>query len=114
MARKMFGVFTVTLVMSIFCLLVAPNGRGQATISTGSMQGEILDPKGAVVTAAKVIITNKETGQKLTPAVTDAGTYNSGPLPPGEYIVRVTAQGFRTLEKTVTVAVGGVTRADAS
>src|ERR1700730_14172907 len=114
MTRKIFGVVTATLFGATWCLLGAPNARGQATISTGSIQGQILDPKSAVVSSAKVTITNKDTGQKLTPAVTDAGTYNSGPVPPGEYVVRVAAQGFRTLEKTITVAVGGVTTADAN
>jgi hypothetical protein len=84
----------------------------QATVSTGSIQGTILDPNGAVVSTAKLTIINKDTGQKIEPEVSSAGTYNSGPLPPGQYVVRVAAQGFRTLEQTVKVEVGVITTAN--
>src|SRR5260370_20225480 len=84
----------------------------EATISTGSVQGAILDPKGAVVVSAKVTITNKDTGQKSKPEVSSAGTYNSGPLPPGTYVVRIEAQGFNTTDKPVGVAVGIITTAN--
>src|SRR5260370_35696902 len=39
------------------------------------------------------------------------GTYNSGPLTPGEYIVRVQAPGFNTVELPATVQVGNITSA---
>src|SRR6267142_1940802 len=93
-------------------LVAPPEASAQATISTGSVQGAILDPKGAVVVSAKVTITNKDTGQKSKPEVSSAGTYNSGPLPPGTYIVRIEAQGFKTVEKTVGVAVSIITTAN--
>jgi hypothetical protein len=111
---KTFWLAAAFVLFFVISLVNVQTMRAQATISTGSIQGEILDPKGAVVSTAKVTITNKETGQKLTPTVTDAGTYNSGPVPPGQYLVRVTAAGFGTVERTVTVAVGGVTTADVS
>src|SRR5256885_926339 len=90
-------------------LTVAPAVHGQAGLSTGSIQGTILDPNGASVASAKVTITNKGTGAKLSPAVTSAGEYNSGPLSPGDYLVRVEAPGFRAVERTVTVQVGNIT-----
>jgi len=37
------------------------------------------------------------------------GTYNSGPLVPGEYLVRVVAPGFKTVELPATVQVGNIT-----
>ena len=89
-----------------------PEAIAQATISSGNLQGTILDPNGAVVVSAKVTITKKDTGQKSKPEVSSAGTYNSGPLPPGSYIVHVTAQGFKTVEKAVDVTVGIITSAN--
>src|SRR5215510_7861140 len=94
---------SISLVVSVAAALFTattltapPEASAQATISTGSLQGAVVDPKGAVVVSAKVTITNRDTGQKIEPEVTSAGTYNSGPLPPGRYLVRVTAQGFKT------------------
>jgi Carboxypeptidase regulatory-like domain len=78
----------------------------QATISTGSIAGTIVDPKGAVVPGAKVTITSKATGQAFTPSVSDSGDYTSGALTPGEFVVRVEAPGFKTVEKKIVVQVG--------
>src|SRR6266513_2853188 len=114
-SRSGISFVALSVVASLFLgvmLVAPPKASTQATISTGSVQGAILDPKGAVVVSAKVTITNKDTGQMLEPEVTSAGTYNSGPLPPGQYVVRVAAKGFKTVEQTVVVAVGIITTAN--
>ena len=90
---------------------LAPVAQAQAGLSTGIIQGTILDPKGASVAEAKVTITSKATGAKTSPVVTPSGEYNSGPLSPGDYVVRVDASGFKAVEKTVTVQVGNITPA---
>ncbi len=77
----------------------------QTTVSTGSIQGVIVDPSSAVVPGARITITNKATGQAISLASTATGTYNSGALIPGDYVVRVEAKGFRTVELPVTVQV---------
>jgi hypothetical protein len=108
-----FVALSIIAALFVWVMLVAPpEASAQATISTGSVQGAILDPKSAIVVSAKVTITNKDTGQKSKPEVSSAGTYNSGPLPPGTYVVRIEAQGFKTTEKTVGVAVGIITTAN--
>ena len=86
-----------------------PTAHAQAGLSTGTIQGTILDSKGGSVAAAKVTITSKGTGAKIMPEVTSSGTYNSGPLVPGEYVVRVEAAGFKAMEETFTVQVGNIT-----
>src|ERR1700746_2977687 len=68
---------------------LAPSVHAQVGISTGTIQGTILDPNGASVPGAKVIITSKATGAKTSETVTGSGTYNSGPLAPDDYTVRV-------------------------
>ena len=88
------------------CFALPNLAHPQATISGGSIAGTILDPKNAVVPGAKVTITSKATGQAFAPSVTDSGDYNSGPLTPGEYVLRVEASGFKTYEKKLTVQVG--------
>jgi len=78
-------------------------------LSTGSIQGTIKDPHGATVGGAKVTITSKNTDAKTSPEVTSSGTYNSGPLAPGDYVVTVEAAGFKKLEITLPVQVGNIT-----
>src|SRR3989442_13689696 len=114
--RSSISFFALSVVAALFIALVQapPTASAQATISTGSVQGAIVDPKGAVVVSARVTITNKDTGQKLESEVTSAGTYNSGPLPPGRYVVRLAAQGFKTVEQTVGVAVGIIQAANST
>jgi len=99
-------IWTVCIGMGLSFML-APGA--QAQLSTGSIQGTILDPKGSSVPAAKVSITSKATGAKLQAEMSPTGTYNSGPLTPGEYIVRVEAAGFNTVEFPATVQVGNIT-----
>jgi hypothetical protein len=78
----------------------------QTTISTGSIQGSITDPSGAVVSGAKISISNGATGRVITVKSTSAGAYTSGALTPGDYKLRVEAPGFKTTEVAVTVQVG--------
>jgi hypothetical protein len=82
--------------------------RAQSTTATGSIQGTITDPSGAVVEGAKITITNKDTAQALKVTSSSAGAYNSGALVPGNYSVRAEASGFKTTEEGVVVKVGVV------
>ena len=100
---------SILLLALVGGLFLAPGAAAQAGLSTGNIQGTILDPHGASVANAKVTITSNATGAKATPEVTGVGAYNSGPLLPGDYTVRVEAQGFRTVEETMTVKVGNIT-----
>src|SRR5229473_1098548 len=93
----------------LLSLTLAPVVQAQAGLSTGSIQGTILDPHGSSVPAAKVSITSKATGAKLQAEMSPSGTYNSGPLAPGEYLVRVEASGFKSVELPATVQVGNIT-----
>src|SRR5882724_289617 len=95
-------------------LLGASRTSAQVTTSTGGLQGTILDHQGGAVTSARVILTNKATGQTLTVPVNESGIYASGALKPGEYQVRVEAAGFNTAELKVTVEVGVVSSGNVS
>jgi Carboxypeptidase regulatory-like domain len=84
----------------------------QTTISTGSIVGTVTDPTGAVVSGAKVVITNLQTGQVLDLSTNPSGAYNSGALPPGEYRVQVSSRGFSTTAVATAVQVGNTTAAN--
>src|SRR5579863_329492 len=96
-ARVWFGLLTLVAAWLLSSVLLA-----QTTISTGSIVGTVTDPTGAVVRGAKVQITSKGTGQVLTTTTTTSGTYASGALTPGDYTVRIEANGFKTTEAPVT------------
>jgi len=94
---------SISLLSGLLCATVM---WAQTTISTGSIQGVVTDPSSAVVSGAKISISNKATGRVITTKTTSAGAYTSGALTPGDYTLRVEAQGFKTSEIAVTVQVG--------
>ena len=61
---------------------------------TGAISGNVQDPSGAIVVGAIVTATNIDTNATITRTTTSAGDYNVTPLPPGKYVVTVTAPGF--------------------
>jgi hypothetical protein len=93
--------------------LIALFATAQTTISTGSIVGNVTDPQGAVVSGAKVTITNAGTGQAIGLTTNSAGAYNSGALQPGSYTVQISGAGFRTTTTTVQVQVGNTATANA-
>ena len=98
-------VMRFALCLAVAFVLTASLLQAQTTISTGSIVGIVTDPQGAVVGGAKVTITEKATGHVVTSSTTGAGTYTSGALTPGVYVVRIEASGFKTVESNITVAV---------
>src|SRR5712692_11381069 len=107
--RHSMKTFALLSGLALLVILAMPTHvAAQATVGTGSIQGTVLDPNGASVPAAKVTITNKGTGQKITPTVTNAGEFNSGPIVSGDYLLRVEAAGFKVVEKTIIVQVGQI------
>src|SRR6185437_7412961 len=62
---------------------------------TGSIQGTVTDPTGAVVAGATVTAVNNATGAETTRQTTSAGFFALPLLPAGEYNVTVKATGFQ-------------------
>jgi hypothetical protein len=91
--------------LSLAVLLTSVSLFAQTTISTGSIQGTVTDPSGAVVGGARVTITNRATGQSSTTSTSSSGTYASGALSPGDYVVKIEAKGFKTVQMPITVEV---------
>jgi len=100
-------------VLSLFLWLLAGTALAQTTISTGSIQGTVTDPSGAVVSGAKVTIRNKGTNQTSATTTNFSGTYASGALIPGSDEVRVEASGFRTVVIPLTLQVNVTSTANA-
>ena len=84
---------------------------GQA--NSGEISGAITDQTGAALPSASVKVTNTETRLQRTVTSNETGLYNLPSIPPGNYSVVVTAQGFKTEErKNVELQVGQTARLD--
>jgi hypothetical protein len=103
-----FVVFALamTLLLSPTLLLA------QADVGNGNIVGAVTDPSGAVVSGAKVTVTEKSKGISIARTTDSKGSYTSGALIPGVYAVRVEAPGFKSTELTVTVQVDNTASAN--
>jgi len=76
------------------------------TPGTGAISGIVFDPASRAVAHADVVTTNEETHASRHVTTTSEGVYHVSLLPPGSYIVAVTAPGFATgVAKAVQVTV---------
>ena len=81
---------------TLFCLmLLALASPLWAQKDAGAIVGLVRDPSGAVVTGAKVTVTDAERGIELVLATNAQGEYVAGPLKIGHYTVTVEKQGFK-------------------
>src|SRR5581483_8436891 len=96
---KLSYTFAVTLLM----LCVACVAAAQSTVGTGGITGTVTDPTGAVISNAKVTITNEGTGQTITATTNSAGAYNAAALAPGNYKLQISASGFNSVTTTINV-----------
>ncbi|MFN7920968.1 MAG: carboxypeptidase regulatory-like domain-containing protein [Bryobacteraceae bacterium] len=94
-------------------VLIGAQTPAWAQVLYGSLVGLVEDPSGSVVPNATVTATNKGTGLTLEGKTDEGGRYNIGNVLPGDYDVKVTASGFRSITRTdVKVTLNTVTRAD--
>src|SRR5438270_6769135 len=104
--------FAFILCISLTTFALLPAGA-QSTVATGSIQGTVTDPNGAVVPNAAITITNKATEQTNRLNSSSSGTYASGALIPGQYEIRIEGKGFKTQILNATVQVGVTTSGNA-
>ncbi|HTV65135.1 MAG TPA: carboxypeptidase regulatory-like domain-containing protein [Bryocella sp.] len=64
-----------------------------------SLSGTVSDPSGAVVPRATVTVQNTSSGQQEKTTTAENGSYTLPQLPPGEYRLRVEAEGFAPYEQ---------------
>src|SRR5690349_8737595 len=111
------------LAMAAVALALVPAFATAQVGGSGTIKGTVLDTSGAILPGATISATNVATGVTTTRVVTQAGVYVTAPLPPGEYRVSVTLDGFRTFVQehvivdalttvglNATLTVGGVTQ----
>lgn len=80
----------------------------------GRISGTIQDSSGGVITGARVIVMNSETGAVRTASSDDHGAYVFAGLPVGHYNISVESMGFKPYRRTgVVLDVDGALRIDA-
>src|SRR5574338_890337 len=80
----------------LLTLLIVPTILAQSQINTGQIQGLVQDANGAVVPGVNVEVKNLETNLVRTVTTNEDGRYVVLALPPGNYSVTASKQGFAT------------------
>ncbi|MEO6982097.1 MAG: carboxypeptidase-like regulatory domain-containing protein, partial [Edaphobacter sp.] len=89
----MFTAFVLAGMIAVTTVL-----RAQST--TGSVYGVVSDSTGATIPAASVTVKNVHTGISLSTTTNGSGEYTITTVNPGDYVVKATAQGFKTQTQT--------------
>lgn len=86
-------------------ILITATAFGQ--VNTGTISGTVADTSGSVIQGAQLNATNTDTGQTLTTASNESGSFVFALLQIGHYKVEVTAPGFKsTVRNDLTVLAG--------
>src|SRR5205814_530685 len=101
MLANMRNLFLLGLILSFANLLHAQGG------ATGTILGTVTDPAGAVLSNARVDVTNIATNVTNQTQTTSSGDFTLPFLPPGTYRITVEAPGFqKSVTNSVTLVVG--------
>ncbi len=87
----------------LFCVSFSSFIFAQALGNAGTVSGTISDPNNAVVPNANVVIKNAVTGFQRTTATDDEGVYSFGNVPPNNYQIIVSANGFQDTAQNIVV-----------
>jgi len=90
-ASSLFVTIITLLLWSVTSLAQTTGGR---------VLGTLVDPSGAAVAGATVVITDVQRGTVRTITTDESGAYAAPDLQPGEYKIHVEAKGFKTVERT--------------
>lgn len=82
------------LVVSLVCV-----AAGIAQSPNAIINGRVLDPSGAAIAGAQIVVVNDATGVQYTSKTNGEGIYVVPSLPPGSYRIQVSNSGFKTIIK---------------
>jgi Carboxypeptidase regulatory-like domain len=111
MSQKLVRLMLALAILLSALILAALVG---AQVPGATLSGTVKDPTGAVVAKAKIMVKSVATGQSTETETDSAGRYTVSNLPLGDYELSISAEGYSTNVKTVTVASGFVNTAGAA
>jgi hypothetical protein len=98
---------TRAIVLAGLCLLLAATAGAQTQITTGTIQGTVVDSSGAAVPNVQVEALNLDTNLTRTQTTNAEGHFVLLQLAPGRYTVTFRLQGFATLvQEALSLTVG--------
>src|SRR5580698_10397634 len=92
-AEAIFACFSILLFMSI--TVISPSMRAQ-DLSTGSLNVTVLDPSGAAIAGARIVLKDLGTNDVHASVTRSVGTTVIPYLPPAQYTLTVSKDGFET------------------
>jgi hypothetical protein len=98
--------FSARFISFALAAILLASLSGVAQTAGTSIVGVVTDPQGKVVVGAKVEISDKAKAARIHVTTSSAGLYSSGPIQPGDYVVRIEAKGFKTIALPLVVQVG--------
>jgi outer membrane receptor protein involved in Fe transport len=102
----------ITLYVQVL-LLCAQACHAQSEIAGATLNGTVVDPTGASVSAARVVARNEETGLVRQTVTNEAGLYNFVRVPVGRYSLETEAPGFKPVRRSgIALNVGAVATID--
>jgi hypothetical protein len=86
---------------AVLCVAFLATVQSVVAQSTGSatLRGTVKDPQGAIVRGASVTLTNERTQEERKVQSSEDGVFTFSAITPGDYGLKVEAQGFKTAEK---------------
>jgi hypothetical protein len=99
--------FLVALAFAFSCFCLAGTALAQVQITSGNIQGTVVDENGGAVVDASVEARNLDTGSSRAVMADSEGRFAFLSLPPGRYTITISKTGFATISQTgVTLTVG--------
>jgi len=105
------NIFAISALLLAF-LLVVSNPIQAQTQTTGDIGGTVTDPSGGVVPGASVTLKDVKQGSTRDTTTNQSGQYHFFLLTPGPYVIAVSATGFQTVNRPLTVSLGSVATGD--
>lgn len=96
----------IFLILLVTPLLFTGPVSGQSGSTTGSITGRVKDGSGAVIAGTNIVCRQPAIGFERTVQAREDGTYEFLNLPPGDYEVVATADGFTERKQAIRLSLG--------